>query len=139
MSDVQEGYSKDSLGLDVSWKSRYRELEQTLEVILHSISEVFEEIESRSVVGEFQIRTVTAKREGSSTVIICVADGSNLEYQFSPQKNGKACGNPVFQRSNSFTVPASNLQNWDAVVISVRSNTPAFSGKVLNRKVALNG
>lgn len=143
MDKVPEAHdvlSKDLQVLDVSWKARYRELEQTLEVILQSVSDVFEQLEKPPVVRDFCIRTVTTtKRSENSIRIICVADGSNLEYRFSPEKNGKALGRPAFQRSNSFTVQSKDLQDWDAVTVAVRSNIPEFNGKVLSRKVALNG
>lgn len=115
----------------IDWKARYRELEETLELILKKIAadglESTDNLVIRSV--------ITDEVDGKGEVTI-VADGRDLEYAaYYYLKDGNIV-KAAYTRSNTFRTPYSK-SSFERVKVFVRSRLD--KGKVLQKNAYFNG
>lgn len=93
---------------DNSWKTRYYELESTLEQMLLGFEKVLSEIESNKSVSQqqnLQIYKLDRIKFNKLDAVCCIANGTNIKYQFEFFINNKLIHQVPFQRSNTSVIP----------------------------------
>lgn len=126
---------------EIIWKNRYRELEKTIEQLIIAFGSKLGNAEQLAWDEQGQswcsIRKVVRNELVGSPLLTCVADGSNLEFQFNIQGAGGAeiIATP-FQRSNSLPLTTEVLSQAQKCIVAVRANTPVGS-KIVTKEISL--
>lgn len=107
---------------DFDWKTRYYELEHTLEQMLTAFQKVLAAhdygTEDRSPIS---IRRISFISAGQATLLCCVADGTNLEYSFDFFTGDEAVTSVPFGPVNAAEIPLEIHSGNLRCVIKVRS------------------
>ena len=120
------------------WEQLYRELEASLLPIFQSFADVLDEQEGSHPEDTAPIiRTVGKYELDGNPLLVCVADGRNLEYRFTFTAGGKTIRQTKFQRSNSFPLDRQIFEANCSATVEVRSNTNKSGDKVIARKVGI--
>lgn len=118
------------------WEHLYRELEASLLPIFQSFADVLDQHESSQCEHSAPvIRTVGKYDLEGRSLLVCVADGENLEYRFTFVARGETVLQTKFQRSNSFPLDHRIFKPNCSAVVEVRSNSKNSRGKTVARKV----
>jgi len=91
-----------------SWKTRYYQLESTLEQALLGFEKVLSQLESTPAGPEQptpHIYKVARVVFNGTKALCCIANGSNLEYQFEFFNEARPVHTVSFQRSNTAIIP----------------------------------
>lgn len=125
-----------SLDKSPDWEQLYRELETSLSSIFQSFADILDKHEgSYAQQSAPSIRTVGKYDLDGKTMLICVADGANLEYRFTFATGGRTVLQTEFQRSNSIPLDHRMSEPNCFATVEVRSNNSG--AKVITRKVGI--
>lgn len=118
------------------WEHLYRELEASLLPIFQSFADVLDEHES----SQCEHSTPVIRRAGKydlegKPLLVCVADGENLEYRFTLVARGETVLQTSFQRSNSLPLDHRFFEPNCSAIVEVRSNSKNSGAKIIARKV----
>lgn len=114
------------------WESRYRELEKSIEQMIVAFENKLKAVESTAplttAINSVEIRKLVWANLDGNQVLVCVADGVNMEFSFTlTGDTGESVVETGFQRSNCIMV--SERQKRAARQATVRINSYTRSGK----------
>lgn len=127
-----------SPGKNPDWEQLYRELEASLLPIFQSFADVLDKQKrSQSEHLHPKIRTAGKYDLDGKPLLVCVADGENLEYRFTFAQAGKTVLQTKFQRSNSFPLDHRLIEPNCSATVEVRSNSINPGATIISRKVEI--
>ncbi|AKF26416.1 hypothetical protein YH66_02030 [[Brevibacterium] flavum] len=123
---------------DTSWKTRYYELESTLEQVLLGFEKVLSEIESNKSVSQqqnLQIYKLDRIKFNKLDAVCCIANGVNIKYQFEFFIDNKLIHQVPFQRSNTSVIPTDKKTATRCKVTA--KSCASQESQIVEREIAL--